>query len=95
MDVCQALAASGFHAISIPEEYGGSDGDSLATYIVVEDVARVCGSSSLISAVNKLKTTPLLMGGGEEAKARYLPEVANGEAMFPHALRAYQSVKSS
>ncbi len=85
-DVYEALAASGFHAISIPEEYGGSGGDNLAACIVVEEVARVCGSSSLIPAVNKLGTTPLLVGGGEEVKARYLPEVASGEAMFSYAL---------
>jgi len=85
-DVYEALAASGFHAISIPEEYGGSDGDNLAACIVVEEVARVCGSSSLIPAVNKLGTTPLLVGGGDEVKARYLPEVASGEAMFSYAL---------
>lgn len=85
-DVYQALAASGFHAVHIPEEYGGSGGDNLASAIVVEEVARVCGSSSLIPAVNKLGTTPLLVGGDEAIKARYLPEVASGEAMFSYAL---------
>ena len=85
-DVYKALAASGFHAVSIGEEYGGSGGDNLAACIVVEEVARVCGSSSLIPAVNKLGTTPLIVGGGEAIKARYLPEVASGEAMFSYAL---------
>ncbi|MEI6623798.1 MAG: acyl-CoA dehydrogenase family protein, partial [Actinomycetes bacterium] len=85
-DVYRALVASGFHAISIPEEYGGSGGDALAACIVVEEVARVCGSSSLIPAVNKLGTTPLLVGGDEAIKRRYLPEVASGEAMFSYAL---------
>ena len=85
-DVYEALAASGFHAISIPEEYEGSGGDNLAACIVVEEVARVCGSSSLIPAVNKLGTTPILVGGDEAIKARYLPEVARGEAMFSYAL---------
>ena len=85
-DVYEALAASGFHAIHIPEEYGGSGGDNLASCIVIEEVARVCGSSSLIPAVNKLGTTPVLVGGDEAIKARYMPEVASGEAMFSYAL---------
>lgn len=85
-DVYRALAASGFHAISIPEEYGGSGGDALAACIVVEEIARVCGSSSLIPAVNKLGTTPLLVAGDEAIKRKYLPQVASGEAMFSYAL---------
>lgn len=85
-DVYEALAASGFHAIHIPEEYGGSGGDNLASCIVIEEVARVCGSSSLIPAVNKLGTTPVLVGGDEAIKSRYMPEVASGEAMFSYAL---------
>ncbi len=85
-DVYDALVASGFHAIHIPEEYDGMGGDNLASALVVEEVARVCGSSSLIPAVNKLGTTPLLVGASHEVKARYLPEVASGEAMFSYGL---------
>ena len=85
-DVYEALVGAGFHAIHIPEAYGGEGGDQLASCIVAEEIARVCGSSSLIPAVNKLGTTPLLVGGSEEVKQRYLPEVASGEAMFSYAL---------
>jgi alkylation response protein AidB-like acyl-CoA dehydrogenase len=85
-DVYEALRSAGFHAIHIPERYSGEGGDSLASSIVVEEIARVCGSSSLIPAVNKLGTTPLLVGGSEEIKQRYLPEVASGAAMFSYAL---------
>ncbi len=85
-DVYEALVAAGFHAIHIPEAYDGMGGDNLASAIVVEEVARVCGSSSLIPAVNKLGTTPLLVGASEEVKQRYLTEVASGEAMFSYAL---------
>ena len=54
--------------------------------IVIEEVARACASSSLIPAVNKLGTVPLLLAGSEELKQRYLPPVARGEAMFSYAL---------
>lgn len=81
-----ALRLSGFHAIHIPTEYGGEGGDALAACIVIEEVARGCASSSLIPAVNKLGTMPLLIAGSEELKQRYLPEVASGEAMFSYGL---------
>ena len=81
-----ALVAADFHAPHIPEEYEGVGADALATCIVIEEVARVCASSSLIPAVNKLGTMPLLLGASEEVKARYLPPVARGESTFSYGL---------
>ncbi|HZB48109.1 MAG TPA: acyl-CoA dehydrogenase family protein, partial [Mycobacteriales bacterium] len=45
-DVYDALRKADLHAVHIPEEYGGSGADSLATALVIEEVARVCASSS-------------------------------------------------
>ena len=81
-----ALVAADFHAPHIPEEYDGVGADALATCIVIEEVARVCASSSLIPAVNKLGSMPLLLAASEEVKARYLPPLARGEAMFSYGL---------
>jgi alkylation response protein AidB-like acyl-CoA dehydrogenase len=81
-----ALRASDFHAPHVPTEYGGAGADALATAIVIEEVARACASSSLIPAVNKLGTMPLLLAGSAELKQRYLPPVASGEAMFSYCL---------
>jgi alkylation response protein AidB-like acyl-CoA dehydrogenase len=85
-DVHAALAEVGFNAIHIPEEYGGSGGDSIATVLVIEEVARACASSALIPAVNKLGTMPLLLSASEDLKLQMLPPVAAGEAMFSYAL---------
>jgi len=81
-----ALVKADLHAVHIPEGYGGAGADAIATVIVIEEVARVCASSSLIPAVNKLGTVPLLLSASEEVKQRYLPPVARGEAMFSYAL---------
>jgi alkylation response protein AidB-like acyl-CoA dehydrogenase len=81
-----ALRASDFHAPHIPAEYGGAGADALATAIVIEEVARACVSSSLIPAVNKLGTLPLLLSGSAELKQQYLPPVARGDAMFSYCL---------
>jgi alkylation response protein AidB-like acyl-CoA dehydrogenase len=81
-----ALTAAGLHAVHVPEAYGGQGGDALAAVIVIEEVARVCASSSLIPAVNKLGTVPLLLSGSDDLKRRYLPPVARGDALFSYAL---------
>jgi alkylation response protein AidB-like acyl-CoA dehydrogenase len=82
----EALVKSDFHAPHIPEEYGGVGADALATCLVIEEVARACASSSLIPAVNKLGTMPLLLAASDDVKRRYLPPVARGEAMFSYGL---------
>ncbi|EHI10636.1 acyl-CoA dehydrogenase [Mycolicibacterium thermoresistibile] len=81
-----ALNSSGFSAIHVPEEYGGQGADSVATCIVIEEVARVDCSASLIPAVNKLGTMGLILRGSEELKKQVLPAVASGEAMASYAL---------
>jgi alkylation response protein AidB-like acyl-CoA dehydrogenase len=53
---------------------------------VIEEVARACAASSLIPAVNKLGTMPLLLAGSSSLKERYLTPVAAGEAMFSYCL---------
>ncbi|GIH22009.1 acyl-CoA dehydrogenase [Acrocarpospora phusangensis] len=85
-DVYKDLVAADFHAIHIPEEYGGAGADALATVIVIEEIARACASSSLIPAVNKLGTVPLLLSASEDLKAQYLAPVARGDGMFSYAL---------
>ncbi|TDB75779.1 acyl-CoA dehydrogenase family protein [Micromonospora sp. KC723] len=81
-----ALRAADFHAPHIPVEYGGAGADALATAIVIEEVARACASSSLIPAVNKLGTMPLILAGSAELKRTYLTRVAAGDAMFSYCL---------
>src|SRR5215213_9877696 len=81
-----ALRASDFHAPHIPVEYGGAGADALATAIVIEEVARACASSSLIPAVNKLGTMPVILAGSAELKQKYLTPAAAGEAMFSYCL---------
>jgi alkylation response protein AidB-like acyl-CoA dehydrogenase len=85
-DVYEALVKADFHALHIPEEYDGAGGDAIASALVIEEVARACATSSLIPAVNKLGTMPLLLGASAAVKQRYLPPVARGEAMFSYAL---------
>jgi alkylation response protein AidB-like acyl-CoA dehydrogenase len=90
-EALKALNESGFSAVHIPEEYGGQGADSVATCIVIEEVARVCASSSLIPAVNKLGTMGLILSGSDELKKQVLPSIGSGEAMASYALSERES----
>ena len=74
----EALQSAGLAAAHVPDEFGGEGADALGVVIIIEEVARVCGSASLIPAVNKLGSLPLMLAGNLEQKQRWLPELAQG-----------------
>ncbi|CAN3131742.1 acyl-CoA dehydrogenase [Mycobacterium sp. smrl_JER01] len=84
-EALQALNASGFNAVHVPEEYGGQGADSVAACIVIEEVARVDASAALIPAVNKLGTMGLILRGSEDLKKKVLPDLVDG-ALASYAL---------
>ncbi len=85
-EAADALQAADFHAPHVPEEYGGAGADALATVLVIEEIARVCVSSSLIPAVNKLGSLPVLLAGSDELRKKYLTKLAAGEGGFSYCL---------
>ena len=85
-DVHEELKRADLLGLHVPEQYGGPGADRVAHSIVVEEIARVCASSSLIPAGNKLGTMGLILSGSEELKQEFLPAVAAGEATFSYAL---------
>ncbi|MFC6851169.1 acyl-CoA dehydrogenase family protein [Aquipuribacter hungaricus] len=78
-EALEALVAADLHAAHVPEEYDGVGAGALEVCLVIEEVARACGSSSLIPAVNKLGSMPVVLAGSDDIKARYLPRLAAGE----------------
>jgi len=85
-DVLDELVRSGFHAVHVPEAYGGMGADAISACIVIEEIARVCVSSSLIPAVNKLGSQPVILSASEDLKKQVLTPLAEGSAMFSYAL---------
>jgi alkylation response protein AidB-like acyl-CoA dehydrogenase len=85
-EAAAALQRADLHAPHVPRDYGGAGADVLATMLVIEEVARVCASSSLIPIVNRLGSLPLLLAGSEELKTRYLGALARGEGAFAYCL---------
>ena len=72
--------------VFIPKEYGGLSGSALNLCLVVEELARACGGIGVGFAVNALGSFPLMIGGTEEQKQRYLPSIAAGDRLVAFGL---------
>ena len=72
--------------MAVPVEYGGSEADHVTRAIMVEEIARVCGSTSLMMAINGLAATPLANWASPELKAHYLPKIVTGDVQGSYCL---------
>lgn len=85
-DIKQLLAEQGVLMMPFPTEYGGVGASELALACAVEAIARVSMTASLILAMQQLGALPILVGGSEEQKRRYLPPLARGEWLVAYGL---------
>ncbi len=85
-DIKQLLAEQGVLMMPFPPEYGGVGVGELAFACGVEAIARVSMTASLILAMQQLGALPILLGGSEEQKRRYLPPLASGEWLVAYGL---------
>ncbi len=85
-DVKQVFADNGLLGLHVPEAYGGAGADTLTFAIFVEEVARVCASSSVIPLVQKLGSVPILMGASEDQKQAWFPRIASGEDLISYCI---------
>ena len=67
-------------ALGIPEDYGGAGADTVTQAIAVEELSRVCASTSLTILISKLGMLPVMNWGSEELKRAYVPRVATGRS---------------
>ncbi|MDD7184028.1 MAG: acyl-CoA dehydrogenase family protein [Peptostreptococcus porci] len=83
MEIYKKMADAGFLGIKIPQEYGGSGGDHVSYAIVMEELSKASGVSTIwISSPNSLQSTPILRDGTEEQKEKYLRPMVTGEKLF-------------
>ncbi|WP_026504031.1 acyl-CoA dehydrogenase [Butyrivibrio sp. NC3005] len=76
------MGKSGFLGIPVPKEYGGQGCDPLTYVMCVEELAKVCGTTSVIvSAHTSLCIDPILTYGTEDQKKKYIPDLASGKKL--------------
>ena len=73
-------------ALGLPVEYGGAGADHVTQAIMVEELSRVCASTSVTMLISKLGMIPVMNWGSEELKRRYIPKVASGESQASYCL---------
>jgi len=85
-DMVEVLRKNALFGADFPEEYGGAEMGLLSLCLIVEEIAKVCGSTSVILPVHELGTMPIFLAGSEEQKSKYLPKLASGEHLIAFAL---------
>jgi alkylation response protein AidB-like acyl-CoA dehydrogenase len=85
-DVVELFREQGVFGLLFDEEWGGTGTGTLLALVAMEEVGRVCATSSLILAVQELGSLGLELAGTQEQKERYLPRLASGEWLGAYAL---------
>ena len=84
--IVEELAKADLCGVYIPQEYGGFGGGVMNLVLVVEELCKVDGGISLALAATALGTFPILLGGNEEQKKKYLPDIASGKKLAAFGL---------
>jgi alkylation response protein AidB-like acyl-CoA dehydrogenase len=77
---------TGLFGVSIPPEYGGMGGGCFENCLVVEELSKACLGVSVSYAASLLGAYPILLGGSDEQKKKYLKEIASGRKLAAFAL---------
>ncbi len=85
-DIKELFSEFGLFRLVVQPEYGGKDGLLSTLCVAIEEVSRICGSSSMILGNQSLGASPLVLWGNEEQQKKYLPGVASGDCLASFAL---------
>jgi alkylation response protein AidB-like acyl-CoA dehydrogenase len=85
-DVHELFVENDLMAVGYPEEHGGADGGSLTIAVLIEEIARVSASASLIPLVCRLGAIPVMLEGSPEQKDELLGGISRGEHQMSYAL---------
>ena len=88
----EALKSYGLTGVWVPKDYGGDGAGVLDLCLVVEQLSRACGGVGVAYAVNALGSFPIILGGTDEQKQKYLPLIAKGESLIAFGLLLYAGV---
>jgi alkylation response protein AidB-like acyl-CoA dehydrogenase len=85
-DIKELFQKQGIFNIPFPEALGGCERRHTALCLAVEEIARICVSSSLILQVQALGATPIILAGTENQKMKYCASLASGEKLIAFGL---------
>lgn len=80
LHIFKELGKLGMMGVLVPEAYGGAGLSYFEYNVIIQEIAKVCGSIGLsVAAHNSLCTGHILSFGNEEQKKKYLPQLASCE----------------
>ncbi|MFH1628487.1 MAG: acyl-CoA dehydrogenase family protein [Pseudomonadota bacterium] len=85
-DMVKVLRENALFGADFPEKYGGSEMGLFSLCLIIEEIAKVCASTSIILLVHELGTTPIMIAGNDDQKDTYLPKLATGEHLVAFGL---------
>lgn len=85
-DIFELFSEYGLVGVGMPEAFGGGGADLLTFCLAVEEIARVCATSSLIIAAQHLGAMPILVAGSRAQQERFMPDIASGRKIAAFAL---------
>ncbi|MDO9536693.1 MAG: acyl-CoA dehydrogenase [Thermoplasmata archaeon] len=86
-DIIHKMAPLNLMGMTVPREWGGAGIDDISYMIAIEEVARVCGSTSVIMAVhNSVCCYPIYKFGTDAQKEAFLRPLASGQKLGGFAL---------
>jgi alkylation response protein AidB-like acyl-CoA dehydrogenase len=81
-DIIELYRESQLLGMIIPEKYGGVGAGELTCCLVIEEIAKVCANSAHALADHWLGLEPIMVGGHEEVKQKFLPQLTTKLAAF-------------
>ena len=85
-DVHKVFVENELMGVGYPEEHGGAGGGSLTMAVMVEEIARVSASASLIPLVSRLGAIPVMLAGSDAQKDALLGGISRGDRQMSYAL---------
>ena len=80
-DVLKKMAELGVFSIAIPENYGGLGMGKVAMCVVTEELSRGFLAAGSLGTRAEIAGELIRLGGTEEQKKKYLPEIASGNIL--------------
>jgi cyclohexane-1-carbonyl-CoA dehydrogenase len=75
----------GLLTVTFPKTYGGySKGRTVALCIAVEEIAKCCASSALLLIIQAVGSFPIIHGGSNKIKQKYLPQMSKGRKLVAY-----------
>ena len=85
-EIIKAMSPLGLMGMTAPQQYGGLEVDHICYALVVEEIARACGSVAVSSfCCHSAVEEALMVWGNEAQKQKYLPSMCSGEILGCYA----------